>query len=128
MIKHYARNIETSTNIYTASDFVELMRLAKKFELRGYDNFTLGNRYKKKELTRLAGSLCRGHYTPRWVCYPWEDMALAANMLRYTYLYVNTKYNYIVFSDQEDPSFLYSRGWHINGISKDYENEWGEFI
>lgn len=131
MITHYAKRIATTTNIYRTSDFVELVRLAKKFEQRGYDNFSFNNRH-IKELTSLAGSLCRGHYKPCWVCYPWEDMAFAANMLRYTCLYVNTKYNYIFFSELSDPSFLYSHGWHIKGINKDYEKEWleewGEFI
>ena len=127
MITHYANKIESSTNIYKTSDFVELVRLAKKFESRGYDNLTFENRH-VKELANLAGSLCRGHYNPCWVCYLWDDMAFAANMLRYTCLYVNTKYNYIYFSEVSDASFLYSRGWYINGISKDYEKEWGELI
>lgn len=127
MIKHYAKNIATSTNIFVTSDFVELVRLAKKFESRGYDNFTFKNRH-IKELANLAGHLCRGQYKPCWVCYPWESMAFAANMLRYTCLYINSKYNYIFFSELPNSSFLYSHGWYINGISKDYEKEWGEFI
>lgn len=127
MIKHYAKDMATATNIYTTFDFVELVRLAKKFERRGYDNFTFNNRY-IKGLANLAGSLCRGHYKPCWVRYPWEDMAFAANMLRYTCLYVNSKYNYIFLAVLPDTSFLYSHGWHINGLSKDYEKEWGEFI
>lgn len=131
MIKHFAKDIATATNIYTTFDFVELVRLAKKFEQRGYENFTF-NRSHDKKLVSLAGSLCRGHYKPCWTCYQWEDMAFAANMLRYTCLYVNSKYNYIYFSVLPDASFLYSHGWYINGISEDYEKvwleEWGEFI
>lgn len=124
MIKLYASNISGSM-IYTTYSFVELTRLAKKFEYRGYENLSLGSeRYKR--CARLAKMLQVGHYESCWICRKYEDICLAANMLRYNTLCVNVKCKYIYFSEMPDVVKLYKNGFRIVGLSKDYDMEWGE--
>lgn len=124
MIKLYASNMSGSM-IYTTYSFVELTRLAKKFEHRGYENLSLGSeRY--KICARLAKMLQVGHYESCWICRKYEDICLAANMLRYNTLCVNVECKYIYFSEMPDVVKLYKNGFRIAGLSKDYDMEWGK--
>ena len=124
MIKLYASNM-SGTRIYTTYNFVELTRLATKFEYRGYENLSLGSeRYKR--CARLAKMLQVGHYESCWICRKYEDICLAANMLRYNTLCVNVECKYIYFSEMPDVVKLYKNGFRIAGLSKDYDMEWGE--
>lgn len=127
MVKLYATKQDDNLKIYTTTNFVELMRLARKFEFHTYTNFSLTTeRYKR--CARLAAKMCYGHYQQCWTCYAYEDICIAAAMLRYTTLYVNTKLKYMFFSEFPDAVKLYKDGLQVVGLSKDYENEWGEFI
>lgn len=124
MIKLYASNMSGSM-IYTTYSFVELTRLATKFEHRGYENLSLGSeRYKR--CARLAKMLQVGHYESCWICRKYEDICLAANMLRYNTLCVNVECKYIYFSEMPDVVKLYKNGFRIAGLSKDYDMEWGK--
>lgn len=124
MIKLYASNLSGSM-IYTTYSFVELSRLARKFERRGYENLSLvSERYKR--CARLAKMLQVGHYESCWICRKYEDICLAANMLRYNTLCVNVEYKYIFFSEMPDAVTLYKNGFKIYGLSKDYDMEWGK--
>lgn len=124
MIKLYASNM-SETRIYTTNNFVELTRLATKFEYRGYENLSLGSvRYKR--CARLAKMLQVGYYESCWICRKYEDICLAANMLRYNTLCVNVKSKYIYFSEMPDVVKLYKNGFRIAGLSKDYDMEWGK--
>ena len=124
MIKLYASNLSGS-RIYTTYNFVELSRLARKFERRGYENLSLvSERYKR--CARLAKMLQVGHYESCWICRKYEDICLAANMLRYNTLCVNVEYKYIFFSEMPDAVTLYKNGFKIYGLSKDYDMEWGK--
>ena len=124
MIKLYASNMSGSM-IYTTYSFVELTRLAKNFEHRGYENLSLGSeRYKR--CARLAKMLQVGHYESCWICRKYEDICLAANMLKYNTLCVNVEYKYIFFSEMPDAVTLYKNGFKIYGLSKDYDMEWGK--
>lgn len=124
MIKLYASNMSGSM-IYTTYSFVELTRLAKKFEHRGYENLSLvSERYKR--CARLAKMLQVGHYESCWICRKYEDICLAANMLRYNTLCVNVECKYIYFSEMPDVVKLYKNGFRIAGLSKDYDMEWGK--
>lgn len=124
MIKLYASNMSRSM-IYTTYSFVELTRLAKKFEHRGYENLSLrSERYKR--CARLAKMLQVGHYESCWICRKYEDICLAANMLRYNTLCVNVECKYIYFSEMPDVVKLYKNGFRIAGLSKDYDMEWGK--
>lgn len=124
MIKLYASNTSRSM-IYTTYSFVELTRLAKKFEHRGYENLSLvSERYKR--CAHLAKMLQIGHYESCWICRKYEDICLAANMLRYNTLCVNVECKYIFFSEMPDAVMLYKNGYKIYGLSKDYDMEWGK--
>ena len=124
MIKLYASNL-SGTRIYTTHNFVELTRLATKFEYRGYKNLSLvSERYKR--CARLAKMLQVGHYESCWICRKYKDICLAANMLRYNTLWVNVECRYIFFSEMPDAVMLYKNGFKIYGLSKDYDMEWGE--
>ena len=124
MIKLYASN-KSGSMIYTTYSFVELTRLAKKFEHRGYENLSLGSeRYKR--CARLAKMLQVGHYESCWICRKYEDICLAANMLRYNTLCVNVECKYIYFSEMRDVVKLYKNGFKIYGLNKDYDMEWGK--
>lgn len=123
MVKLYATKNDGS-KIYTTRSFVELSRLARKFEHRGYKNLSLiSERYKR--LANFAKNLQVGHYESCWICRKYEDICLAANMLRYNTLCVNVKYKYIYFSEMPDAVKLYKNGFFITGLSKDYNMEWG---
>lgn len=124
MIKLYASNL-SGTRIYTTHNFVELTRLATKFEYRGYKNlYLVSERY--KICARLAKMLQVGHYESCWICREYEDICLAANMLRYNTLWVNVECKYIFFSEMPDAVMLYKNGFKIYGLSKDYDMEWGK--
>ena len=124
MIKLYASNL-SGTRIYTTHNFVELTRFATKFEYRGYKNLSLvSERYKR--CARLAKMLQVGHYESCWICRKYEDICLAANMLRYNTLWVNVECKYIYFSEMPDAVMLYKNGFKIYGLSKDYDMEWGK--
>ena len=123
MIKLYASNL-SGIRIYTTYNFVELTRLAKKFEHRGYDNLSLVS-LRSKRCARLAKMLQVGHYESCWICRKYEDICLAANMLRYNTLCVNAECKYIYFSEMPDAVMLYKNGFKIYGLSKDYDMEWG---
>lgn len=124
MIKLYASN-QSGTRIYTTHNFVELTRLATKFEYQGYKNLSLvSERYKR--CARLAKMLQVGHYESCWICRKYEDICLAANMLRYNTLWVNVECKYIFFSEMLDAVMLYKDGFKIYGLSKDYDMEWGK--
>lgn len=124
MIKLYASNL-SGTRIYTTHNFVELTRLATKFEYRGYKNLSLvSERYKR--CASLAKMLQVGHYESSWICRKYVDICLAANMLRYNTLWVNVECKYIFFSEMPDAVMLYKNGFKIYGLSKDYDMEWGK--
>lgn len=124
MMKLYATR-NNGSKIYTTRSFVELSRLARKFERRGYENLSLGSeRYRR--CAHFAQMLNYGNYEACWICREYEDICLAANMLRYNTLCVNVECKYIYFSEMPDVVKLYKNGFRIAGLSKDYDMEWGE--
>lgn len=125
MVKLYATR-NNGSKIYTTRSFVELSRLARKFERRGYENLSLGSeRYRR--CAHFAQMLNYGNYEACWICREYEDICLAANMLRYNTLCVNVECKYIYFSEMPDVVNLYKNGFKIIGLSKDYDKEWGGY-
>lgn len=121
MIRKYAT--KGTRSIYTAANYLELARLGDKLLKHGILDVGI----MRADLS-AAALLARGLWVGRTdECskYSTQVLLLAAHLLRNKAYIIDLRYKICYMSEMPDAVRLYHDGWYVEGISNNYEREWG---
>lgn len=122
MIRLYAT--KDDQRIYVASSYLELARLGDKLLKHEILDVSLLS----PDLS-AASLLARGLWVGRTdECdkYSTQVLLLAAHMMRKKAYVIDSRYKICYMIEMPDAVDLYKNGWYVDGISNNYEREWGE--